>query len=467
MFKKLMKIQLTDKNITMLSLFITSSYVFVLIACSSYVFNESDLAVWFSLLFLLNIKNFLDFGLSNNILRSAAELNSGLPKISQYKLSQIHTLKIKDKNLINKNLCNLYKNIKLYRFIQFVIFLFPLFFIVKFFFNERLLNVFEYSEINLIYSFVFLSLFFSISSMNSMNFRIGIGNLYKARLLEIYANLLKMILLSMVILIFKNIYLFVMLFLILDITYFIFNDINLKKEINYSKYCSDLSLRIGFTRLLPNLSISGINSISAFFLFQFLNLISIKFGTDKDIISYSIISRFVNIFKTISFSSISSSLMRYANNRVNNKTLNKTLFFSDLKFCLKLYVSLSLAFLLIIIFIKNVNYYNFLNLEDYLFSLELIIFYLILNLFELHQSCHNQFLLTKNYNPFLITSFVSSSLIAIFSYIFFPIYGFLGAFLVQFIIQLCINHWYSVYLNRNDLGFTLKNYLKNLVYFKL
>ena len=160
MFKKLMKIQLTDKNVTMLSLFITSSYVFVLIACSSYVFNESDLAVWFSLLFLLNIKNFLDFGLSNNILRSAAELNSGLPKISEFKLSQTHLLKIKDKNLIKKNLCNLYKNIKLYRIIQFAIFLFPFFFIVKFFFNERLLNVFEYSEINLIYSFVFLSLFF-------------------------------------------------------------------------------------------------------------------------------------------------------------------------------------------------------------------------------------------------------------------------------------------------------------------
>ena len=467
MFKKLVKIQLSEKNLTMLSFFITSSYGFVLIACSIYVFNESDLAVWFSLLFLLNIKGLLDFGLSNNVLRSAAELNSGLPKISQYKFSQTHNLKIKDKNIINKNLCNLYKNLKLYRIIQFVIFLFPLFFIVKFFFNERLLNVFEYSEINLIYLFVFLSLFFSISTMNSMNFRIGIGNLYKARLLEIYSSLSRMILLSIVILFFKNIFLFVMLFLILDIIYFIFNDINLKKEINYSKYSSDLSLKIGFTRLLPNLSISGINSFSAFFLFQILNLIAIKFGTDKDIISYSIISRFVNIFRIISFSSISSSLMRYANNRVNNKTLNKTLFFSDLKFCLKLYVSLSLAFLLIIIFIKNVNYFNFLNLENYLFPLELIIFYLIINLFELHQSCHNQFLLTKNYNPFFFTSTVSSSLIAISSYIFFPIYGFLGAFLVQFIIQLCINHWYSVYLNRNDLGFTFKNYLKNLIYFKL
>ena len=454
-------IKISDKNITLISGFINSTYIFFLIASALLSLSELDLAIWFSLIFFLNINNLLDFGLSNNILRTTSQLSDGVRIIPKFNIIENNkTQKKLNKILINQNLTIFYKKIFFYRVVQFLLTLVPFVFILNYFFYERLLLKFEPDIINLIFLLISISLYYSIASLNTLNFRIGIGKLYHARILEILFNISKMIIISLVILFFKDILIFLFSFVVLNIIYFYYQTKFLKNEINYKKRITFKN--IGFSRLLPNIGISGLNSLSAFILFQVLNLITIKFGSNQEIISYSFLVRVVNLFRTVSFSSIIASLNTYSKNRINNVSSNSKLFFRDLIFSLKTFTFLSFLFLCFVFVISFMDI-NIHNLKNYLMPFNLILYYLFINFLELHQSCHNQFLLTKNYNPFLFPSLFSSSFIAIFSFMVFPTYGFFGSFTVQLIIQLFFNHWYSVYLNASDLGYSVGNYYKYLI----
>lgn len=78
---------------------------------------------------------------------------------------------------------------------------------------------------------------------------------------------------------------------------------------------------------------------------------------------------------------------------------------------------------------------------------------------ELHHAFHAQIYMGSNKVPFLIPSILSGILIIFFSLISAPIYDLWGLILTQFIVQLCINNWYPVFMNLKLLDWRFKDYI--------
>ncbi len=89
---------------------------------------------------------------------------------------------------------------------------------------------------------------------------------------------------------------------------------------------------------------------------------------------------------------------------------------------------------------------------------------LAMTAFEIHAAMHATIYSSTNQIPFLIPSLVSGITVIVFGFMVLPIYGLIGLVLLQFLIQLSFNYWYSWYLSLKLLKWPLKDYIRDVLF---
>lgn len=83
-------------------------------------------------------------------------------------------------------------------------------------------------------------------------------------------------------------------------------------------------------------------------------------------------------------------------------------------------------------------------------------------LLDLHHSAHVQVFLFSNKMPFLLPALISGLCIFGIGHLTLPLYGLWGLLWTQFIVQLCCNNWYPVYLSLKLLNWPANHYWQDL-----
>lgn len=85
-------------------------------------------------------------------------------------------------------------------------------------------------------------------------------------------------------------------------------------------------------------------------------------------------------------------------------------------------------------------------------------------IFELHSGMHATIYTSTNQIPFLIPSIISGGIILSIGFFILPFYGLFGIILLQFLVQLSFNNWFSVYLSLNLTKWRFLSYSQDLFY---
>lgn len=98
-----------------------------------------------------------------------------------------------------------------------------------------------------------------------------------------------------------------------------------------------------------------------------------------------------------------------------------------------------------------------------IFPLILFAVMALTEILDLHSSFHAGVYTSTNHIPFFWPSIISGAII-FFTGLFFslPLYGLVGVIMTRFIVQICFNNWYALYLDLRFLKWPLREYITDL-----
>jgi hypothetical protein len=136
------------------------------------------------------------------------------------------------------------------------------------------------------------------------------------------------------------------------------------------------------------------------------------------------------------------------------------------RFSFNIFLSLSLAIVaMVFVNLLGNHVLEFLDIDTRFVAASIFFLMALMYVFEMHAGIHASIYLSTNQVPFLIPSLISGGLIMIGGFLVVPTYGLLGVVLVQILVQLSFNYWYSTMLSLKLLKWPFIQYIKDLGYY--
>ena len=418
-------------------------------------YSPEYIALWLFMQSVISFGMLGDSGFGSTLTRSVASLKSGALSVSSENLAKGNIL-FSSPEIIQEKLSNILHTSKyIYGFLSIISFVLVL---LYGYFGGA--NIFSFIKDQNLTMFCLLAssftCLFQLLNVRLTSFLKGIGKITIEKNIDTFINITKNITLLVLLLFSANFYL---LFIVLIlgqllkniIIYIKLKSLNLN---NTNKPIFDKQL---FRELLIPSWKLGVMNIGAFLITQSSILVISQIDDKVLIASYLLTYKVLFFLYSFFISPVYSHIPIFSKLYVEKKTKVLTDKIS------LLFISNILLFILVsILFLYFGGYLISLIKTDILFldhSFTLII--IITLTLELIHSMFATVYLSTNKVPFLIPAILSGIIITLLSFYLVPDYGLLGVLFSQFIVQLCFNNWYPIYLFRKKFNIQIRTLIKN------
>jgi len=302
-----------------------------------------------------------------------------------------------------------------------------------------------------VYAFIYLM------SLRVVSLLQGIGKLPSQKQIETIMGVLKIILISVsVILGFGILGIVIVMIVNISITLLIYHKLfyhffPVKKITKYLKFDKTM-----IKNLWPSMWKQSLLAWGSYLILQGSSLLVAQIHNSSLIASYLFTLQLIGLLLTIA-NAPSSAYYPNVAQIIANKNMEeyKNLIVRSLLIAFIIYV---LGVLFLLLFGNSIL--DLFDANTRLLSKKLFLFISLIYFLELNHTIHATYYTATNHIPFVLPSLISGILIILFGMIFVNKYGLFGILFIRFIVQLCFNNWYPIYLNYKLIKFNSETGLR-------
>lgn len=415
-----------------------------------------EVAVWFVFLLVIGFANLADSGFGPSLIRATSYYLAGEEKINfTQKYSEVQT---KKKSINFNGIESLIETAHILYLALGLVSTGLIIFIGSSIVSNTIEMTNNTQQIWLAFYLLTMHSFFSVQTIKFTAFLQGIDKVAEIKKLETLYESLNIILSVIVLLLGKGILGLVIVNITIKVLFFFSSRNKTIRWFHFENrsYPTQMKFhKLFFKSIWPPTWRQGLMYYGSYLTTNGTGLIAAQLTNPNLITSFLLTQKVLFLIRQISQAPLYSNLPKIFQ-MMARKEINKLKKFSSSRISSGLLLQLSA---IIFLFLFGDEILHLFAKETSIVSKPLLLIMSAGIMLELHHAFHAQIYMGSNKVPFLIPSIISGTLIIFFSWILAPIYNLWGLILTQFIVQLCLNNWYPVYMNLKLLNWKFKDYI--------